>query len=66
MKKCLEETELDLFGVVDREVVEVLVEEAEVRAEWEAHVPVPVLVGAVCALTAEQRYPIRQEHPATT
>jgi len=31
-------------------VVEVLVEEAEVRAEWEAHVPVPVLAGVVCAL----------------
>ena len=45
---------------------EVSVEGAEVPAEWEARVPVPVLVGVVCALAVEQKYPIRQEHPATT
>jgi len=37
-----------------------------VGAGWEVRVLVPVLVEAVCALAAEQRYPIRQEHPATT
>ena len=45
---------------------EVSVEGAEVQAGWEVRVPVPAQVGAVCALAAEQRYPIRQEHPATT
>lgn len=58
MKQCLEEMELDLFGVVVREVAEVLVG-AEVGAGWEAHVPGPGLVGIVSALIAELDYRMR-------
>jgi hypothetical protein len=58
--------ELDLFGVVVREVAGVLAEEVEVGAEWEAHALGPVLVGVVSALAVEPGYLIRQEHPAIT